>query len=75
MVKKLVRGEKAITRKGFAQNIERERELGKSPKRAVGTAYGEAYLGIDKAEHKNRMKGYEADMKKMTRKMDCHAKK
>lgn len=66
----LVRGEKARTRKGFAENMEREKELGKSKKRQVGTAYGEAYLGIDKAERRDRTKGYEADMKAMTRKME-----
>jgi hypothetical protein len=47
---KLVKGAKAETKKGFAQNIKREKMLGKSEKRAVGTAYGESYLGIDKME-------------------------
>lgn len=47
---RLVKGRKARTRKGFDENIKREESLGKKPKRAVGTAYGEAYLGIDKME-------------------------
>lgn len=49
---KLVKGPKAKSRKGFAENIKREKDMGKSKKRAVGTAYGEAYLGIDKLEKK-----------------------
>jgi hypothetical protein len=53
---KLVRGPKAKTRAGFHENIERERALGKSPKRQAGTAYGEAYLGIDDLERKDRHK-------------------
>jgi len=51
-VAKLVKGPKAETRAGFHENIVRERELGKSPKRAVGTAYGESYLGIDDMERR-----------------------
>ena len=47
---KLVRGAKARTKAGFAENMKREKALGKSKKRAVGTAYGEAFLGIDKLE-------------------------
>lgn len=74
MVKKLARGEKAITRKGFAENMKREKELGKSKKRQIGTAYGEAYLGIDKMERKDRVKGYEKSMKEMARKMEHAAK-
>lgn len=55
-VPKLARGKKAVTKKGFSENIKRERMLGKSTKRAVGTAYGEAYLGIDKMEKKAEKK-------------------
>ena len=44
---KLVKGPQARTREGFSENVKREKSLGKSEKRAVGTAYGEAYLGID----------------------------
>lgn len=55
-VSPLAKGKKAVTPKGFAENIKREKELGKSKKRAVGTAYGEAYLGIDKMEDKKRKK-------------------
>lgn len=51
---KLVKGKKAKMPKGFEQNIKRERELGKSKKRSVGTAYGEADLAIDKAKNKKR---------------------
>lgn len=51
-VPKLAKGKKAVTRKGFSENIKREKMLGQSTKRAVGTAYGEAYLGIDKMEKK-----------------------
>ena len=52
----LVTGARAETRAGFAQNIRREKDLGKSNKRAVGTAYGESYLGIDKMERDDRKK-------------------
>jgi len=48
----LVTGEKAESRAGFAQNVRREKDLGKSNKRAEGVAYGESYLGIDKMERK-----------------------
>lgn len=51
-VEKLVTGPKARTRKGFAENMKREKELGKSKKRQAGTAYGEAYIGIDDLERK-----------------------
>lgn len=53
---KLVTGPKAKTRAGFSENIQREKSLGKSEKRAVGTAYGEAYLGIDDLEKMRRRK-------------------
>ena len=52
----LVTGERAESKAGFAQNVRRERDLGKSESRAVGTAYGESYLGIDKMERNDRRK-------------------
>lgn len=52
----LVKGSKARTRKGFAKNIKTMEKAGKSKKRAVGTAYGEAYLGIDEMERKAKRK-------------------
>ena len=52
----LVTGEKAESRAGFAQNVRREKALGKSDKRAEGVAYGESYLGIDKMERADRRK-------------------
>ena len=52
----LVTGPKAESREGFAQNVRREEALGKSKKRAMGTAYGESYLGIDKMERDDRRK-------------------
>lgn len=42
----LVYGMKAKSPKGFQENIKRELDLGKSQKRAVGTAYGEADRGM-----------------------------
>tara|TARA_R110000850_G_scaffold32083_3_gene87905 strand:- start:503 stop:694 length:192 start_codon:yes stop_codon:yes gene_type:complete len=53
---KLVTGAKAESRAGFAQNVRREKDLGKSDKRAEGVAYGESYLGIDKMERDDRRK-------------------
>lgn len=53
---KLVKGQKARTNKGFQENIKREKSLGKSEKRAVGTAYGEDYLAYDKSKAKARKK-------------------
>lgn len=55
----LVKGPKAKSRKGFAKNVKVMEKAGKSKKRAVGTAYGEAYLGIDDLEknaRKNKMR-------------------
>ena len=49
---KLVKGKKASTRKGFKQNIKVMEKAGKSKKRAVGTAYGEADLGMRKRKKK-----------------------
>jgi len=53
---KLVRGARAESRAGFAQNVRRERDLGKSEARSRGVAYGESYLGIDKMERDDRRK-------------------
>lgn len=53
-LEKLTRGAKARSPKGFADNMKREKELGKSKKRQVGTAYGEADLAIDSARRKKR---------------------
>lgn len=55
----LVKGPKAKSAKGFAKNVKTMEKAGKSKKRAVGTAYGEAYLGIDDLEknaQKNKMR-------------------
>lgn len=52
----LVKGQKARTKKGFAENIKTMKKAGKSTKRAVGTAYGEADLAIDKAKKRKRKK-------------------
>ncbi|VVB70621.1 Uncharacterised protein [uncultured archaeon] len=38
----LNKGEKARTRKGFSENIEREMKAGKPQKQAVAIAYSEA---------------------------------
>lgn len=38
----LVKGSKAKTKKGFSENIRREREAGKPEKQAVAIAYSEA---------------------------------
>ena len=62
----LVKGKKARTRKGFAENISTMEKAGKSRKRSVGTAYGEAYLGIDKAEKMARKKGKKKDREILT---------
>lgn len=41
----LVKGKKARTRAGFAENIRREMENNKDQKQAVAIAYGEAKEG------------------------------
>lgn len=46
----LAKGKKARTPKGFQENIKTMNKASK--KRAVGTAYGEADLAIDKAKKK-----------------------
>lgn len=38
----LVKGEKAKTKKGFSENVKREKEAGKPTKQAVAIAYSEA---------------------------------
>lgn len=45
---KLQRGIYARTPEGFSENISYMEQHGKSKKRAVGTAYGEAHLDMDK---------------------------
>lgn len=63
-IPKLIRGPKARTAKGFAENIKREKELGQTRKRAVGTAYGEAYYGIDDLERAARERKRKAAAKR-----------
>lgn len=48
----LAKGKKARTPKGFQENIKTMKKAGYGKKRAVGTAYGEADLAIDKAKKK-----------------------
>lgn len=61
----LVKGPKAKSKKGFKKNIETMEKAGYPKKRAVGTAYGEAYLGIDDLERKKaRKKRIEAKKRK-----------
>lgn len=38
----LIKGKKAKTKKGFSENVRREREAGKPEKQAVAIAYSEA---------------------------------
>lgn len=64
-VPKLVKGQKARTNKGFQENIKREKALGKSEKRAVGTAYGEDYLAYDKDKARARKKHADEKADKM----------
>ena len=41
----LVKGKKASTRKGFSENVKRERKEGKPMKQSVAIAYSEARRG------------------------------
>lgn len=41
----LIKGAKAKTRKGFSENVRREKSEGKSTKQAVAIAYSEAREG------------------------------
>jgi hypothetical protein len=50
----LVKGAKAKTKKGFSENVRREREAGKPIKQAVAIAYSEA--GEKKKKKKNGRK-------------------
>lgn len=51
-VPKLVKGKKASTGKGFAQNIKREAMMGRGKKQAVAVAYAEADRGMKKKKGK-----------------------
>ena len=48
----LVKGEKAKTKKGFSENVRREKSEGKSTKQSVAIAYSEAREGKKKAKKK-----------------------
>lgn len=55
----LVKGVKANLPKNFLKNVKTMQKAGYSKKRAVGAAYGEADLGIDK--HKRIMRKLKND--------------
>lgn len=57
----IVRGKKASSAKGFAQNIKRERDYGMKPKEAVAVAYGEADWGKDIAKARKILERVEQD--------------
>lgn len=44
----MVKGKAASTPKGFAKNVKREKEEGKSTKQSVAIAYSEARRGKEK---------------------------
>ena len=46
----LVKGKEAKTKKGFSENVRREREAGKPEKQAVAIAYSEARGGKKRKE-------------------------
>jgi hypothetical protein len=48
----LVKGKKASSRKGFAENIKREKKEGKKTDQAVAIAYSEARRGKKKSKKK-----------------------
>lgn len=48
----LVKGKKASTRKGFAENVKRERKEGKKMSQSVAIAYSEARRGKKKGKKK-----------------------
>lgn len=52
----LVKGKKASTKKGFADNIKTEMKSGKPQKQAVAIAYSEADRGKKKAKAKPKAK-------------------
>lgn len=58
----LVKGPKAKTTKGFAENIKREVKEGRPQKQAVAIAYSEARRG--KKDSKDESKGMKKAMKK-----------
>jgi hypothetical protein len=57
----LIKGEKASTKKGFAENIEIEMKAGKPMKQAVAIAFSEAERG-KKAKHSAATKTKEHKM-------------
>lgn len=61
----LVKGQKARTRKGFAENVRRERKEGKKLDQSVAIAYSEA----GKAKKKARKHADEKEDKKLIKKM------
>ena len=50
----LVSGKKAVTRKGFGENVKKERKAGKPIKQAVAIAYSKADKAIKKNNAKQR---------------------
>lgn len=52
----LVKGQKARSQKGFKENIKTMEKAGYGKKRAIGTAYGEADLAIDKDKKRAKKK-------------------
>ena len=46
----LVKGKRASTKKGFAQNVKREKKEGKKTDQAVAIAYSEARRGKKKGK-------------------------
>lgn len=50
----LVKGKKASSRKGFSENVKRERKEGKPEKQSVAIAYSEAREGKKKAKKKKK---------------------
>ena len=46
----LVKGKKASTRKGFSENVKREKAAGKKTDQAVAIAYSEARRGKTKGK-------------------------
>ena len=57
----IVRGKKASSPKGFAQNLKREKDFGKKPKEAEAIAYGEADWGKDIARARKILERVEQD--------------
>jgi hypothetical protein len=67
----LVKGAKAKTRKGFSENVKREKEAGKPTNQAVAIAYSEARRGKKKKpKAKAKMKAKKKAAKRMTAKKE-----